>query len=204
MRDLLGALPPSLLLPVVTLLLIAEAGTIPGMLVPGTAVLLSLGLFAQTGLVSLTAALCAAVCGAVLGPQLGYYNGRRWRLHALPPLIPTRAVAAWERAGTLVARYGVPAVAFGQWLFAARLVTPRLAGYSGVPYRTYTAANAPSAVLWAITITTAGYLLGVQAHRLFSSGINVAAAILVIAVAGGLYLIRRARRRPEAPAPDSG
>lgn len=199
MRDLLEALPPGLLLPVAALLLSLEAGTLlPGMLIPGTAVLLALGFFAQTGFVTLGAALTAAICGAVLGAQLGYVNGRRWRRRSAPPVIPPLVAAGWARAGDFVERHGIPAVAAGQWLFAARALTPRLAGWSGVGYPVFSLANAPSAVLWAATLTTGGYILGAQAQTLFANGVNIAAAVLVVAAFTALHLYRRARRPAES------
>ncbi|PSK95453.1 membrane-associated protein [Murinocardiopsis flavida] len=203
MKDLLEALPPGLLLPVAALLLVLEAGTLlPGMLIPGTAVLLALGFFAQSGFVTLAAALTAAILGAVVGAQFGYGNGRRWRRRSAPPVIPPIIAAGWARAGGFVERHGVPAVAAGQWLFAARALTPRLAGWSGVGYPAFSLANTPSAVVWAATLTTGGYVLGAQAQQLFANGVNIAAAVLVVAAFAALHLYRRARR-PAASAPNT-
>ncbi|MER6009014.1 DedA family protein [Nonomuraea angiospora] len=152
MSELLGQLSPPLVLIVGWLLIVAEAGLLIGVLLPGTSVLVALGYLSHLGVVPLGATIAVAAFAAVTGTQLSFLLGRRrkgpsaTRLDALSRF--------WERGRLLLVRRGVWAVMVGQWLGSARTLVPRLAGWSGMPYRAFACASMPVAGTWAATLVT--------------------------------------------------
>jgi membrane-associated protein len=186
----LGSLQGPVLLLVAGLLLIPESGLAIGFFLPGTTLLFALGFCAHAGLVPLAAALPVAAAGAVLGPQLGYFRGRRrkdapsWLLNRLPARIPGKVQA-------YLLQHPVLSVACGQWLVSARMVTPWLAGRT-LPWRRFTVANVPSAILWATSLTALGYVAGVQVTQWLNTGMTAIGIGAVVALAG--YGVFRALR----------
>ncbi len=74
-------------------------------------------------------------------------------------------------------------VACGQWLVSARMLTPWLSGRL-LPWRRFTLANVPSAVLWATSLVTLGYLVGVEVTQRLNVGMTVVGVVAVVAVLG--------------------
>ncbi|WP_169946116.1 DedA family protein [Microbispora sp. H11081] len=155
MADLLGRLPVPLVLAVAAMLIVAEAGTLAGVVLPGTSVLVALGYLTRLGVLPLAGTIAVAVAAAVAGTHLSYAQGRRRAGAAtIHPLAGRFAPAAWARARRMVARRGAWAVAGGQWLGAARTLVPRLTGWSGVPYAAFARVSVPTAAAWATTLVT--------------------------------------------------
>ncbi|GAB3142264.1 DedA family protein [Microbispora hainanensis] len=155
MADLLGRLPAPLVLAVAAILIVAEAGTLAGVALPGTSVLVALGFLSRLDVLPFAGTLAVAVAAAVAGPQLSYAQGRRREGAAsVHPLAGRFAPAAWARARRMVARRGAWAVAGGQWLGAARTLVPRLTGWAGVPYADFARVSVPTAAAWAATLVT--------------------------------------------------
>lgn len=86
------------------------------------------------------------------GTQLGYLRGRRSGLPTPAWLDAQRQRAIW------LLRRGSASLYLAQWLVGLRTLTPRLAGATDFDHRAFTAASAPSAVIWSTTLTTLGYL----------------------------------------------
>ncbi|GAA1706389.1 hypothetical protein GCM10009765_64790 [Fodinicola feengrottensis] len=178
----LSSLQGPVLLLVAGLLLIPESGLAIGFFLPGTTLLFALGFCAHAGMVPLAAALAAAAVGAVLGPQVGYFRGRRRR--AVPSRWLARVPAGiTERVQGYLVRHPMLSVACGQWLVSARMLTPWLSGRL-LPWRRFTLANVPSAVLWATSLVTLGYLVGVEVTQRLNVGMTVVGVVAVVAVLG--------------------
>lgn len=155
MAELLGRLPAPLVLAVAAMLIVAEAGTLAGVALPGTSVLVALGYLTRLGVLPFAGTVAVAVAAAVAGTQLSYGQGRRREGAAsIHPLADRLAPAAWARARRMVARRGAWAVAGGQWLGAARTLVPRLTGWAGVPYAAFARVSVPTAAAWAATLVT--------------------------------------------------
>ncbi|MGH3911007.1 MAG: DedA family protein, partial [Pseudonocardiaceae bacterium] len=160
------------------LFLIAESGLIIGMVLPGTTMLIGLGLWAGTQGGSLAGALVVAPVATVLGTHLGYLRGRAHADAPLPNWLPTwltELVTGRGQAATM------GAVACGHWTVAARLWMPRLVGRLGVPYRLFGPAVAVSGLLWASTLILLSRLLGQQVAE--RTGWAILLGVLVLAVA---------------------
>src|SRR5262245_4659969 len=120
----MSVMPAPLVLIVVGLAVVTESALLFGLVLPGSTLLVTLGLATRLGEVPLEAAVPVAVAAAVLGGQLAYLRGRRTggtrtsgRLHQ-----------TIERAESLIARHGAWSIAIAQWIAGLRTFAPRLAG----------------------------------------------------------------------------
>jgi membrane-associated protein len=152
MSELLGQLSPPLVLIVGWLLIVAEAGLLIGVFLPGTSVLVALGYLSHLDVVPLGATIAVAASAAVTGTQLSFLLGKRRK--GPSPWQPGALSAFWEGGRRLLVRRGIWAVMVGQWLGAARTLVPRLAGWSGMPYSAYACASLPAAGMWAATLVS--------------------------------------------------
>lgn len=196
MSDLLGQLSPPLLLVVAWVFLVAEAGLLVGVALPGTSVLVALGYFSHLGVVPLGGAIAVAACAAVVGTQISYLWGRR---REGAPSFHRFAPGRWDRPRELLGKYGRWAVAGGQWFGSARTLTPRLAGWAGMPYRTFATASLPTACAWAATLVTLSYHLAPEIIQQVTTHLAVAGPVLVAAWLLVAWAVR-ARLRTQAKA----
>ncbi len=148
--DLLDALAAQ---PVLAALLMggaawAESTLGLGTLVPGeTAVAVGAGALG-TGPV-LWLAWVVVSLGAFLGDHLGYLVGRRTGpALARGRLVRKAGVRRWQRAVTLLDRYGAPVLVVGRLVPGVRTLLGVAAGAVGMSYRRYAAAAALAALLW--------------------------------------------------------
>ncbi|WP_370968712.1 DedA family protein [Amycolatopsis sp. cg9] len=144
LRPLLDA-PPAVVYLVCALVIAAETALLPGIVLPTLSTLLLMGFLAERGTLDFGLALTVAVAAAVLGDQLAYLEGRRWG----PRLARRVGRQRWDRAESVLARYGVPAVIAGRCLVGLRTLVPRVAGSAAMPYRRFAAGSVAAAVLWA-------------------------------------------------------
>ncbi|MGC5019205.1 DedA family protein [Micromonospora sp. DT47] len=197
--DVLVGLPPALVLALVFLLPALEASTFLGLLVPGEVAVLVGGVLAHEGRLPLWAVMVAALAGAALGDQTGYLVGRRYG-HRLLARTPRRFVRSGElrRAMDLVRRRGAVAVVLGRWAAALRALVPGLAGLSGIPQRTFTAANLTGGAIWAVTVALLGYLFAASyrlLERRLGLGGEALLAVFLLLIAIWFWRHRDAARR---------
>lgn len=189
--------PVPVVLVVSCAVLVVESGTLVGMALPGSTLLVALGLWSLTAPHALVPAIAASALGTVAGAHLGWWRGR-----AGPPVAglpgPVRRLAesrAAQASAWLAQRHG-PATALllvcGHWAAAARPVMPRVAGAAGVPYRIAGPALVVSGSAWAATIVLLGNRIG--ALVLTSAAWAPVAPVALLVVVLVLHS-RRQRRR---------
>ncbi|MEV0586911.1 VTT domain-containing protein [Nonomuraea sp. NPDC050310] len=192
----LGLLPGPAVLGVATLALVVEAGLLAGLFVPGTSILLILGVLSQLGVTPLALAIPLAAAGTVAGAHVGFWRGRTTGLPSVRLL---------DRCRDLVGRHRGWAVAVGHWSSAGRTLVPRISAAGGMPYRTFALAVVPSAVAWAGAVVTLGYTQA-AAYRTWSDALGVVGPVLAVLLIGALVLSARTPRRrarsPRPPRPD--
>jgi membrane protein DedA with SNARE-associated domain len=186
--DVAAALPAPAVLAATAVLLMVESGTLVGIVLPGSTLLVALGLWAHLVPTALPAAVAVAAAATVAGANLGWWLGRSGSGWGRRPAAQARA----ERAHRWLAGRGGPATAVllvcGHWAAVARPIMPRVAGGAGVPYRIAGPALAASGSAWAATLVLLGNRVG--PHVLTHVGwAPVAVVALVVAV-----LVVRARQ----------
>jgi membrane-associated protein len=188
--------PVPAVLTVACVLLVVESGTLVGMAVPGTTLLVALGLWSHTAPQALAPAIVAAAAATVTGAHLGWWRGR-----AAPAWAgDTRRIAARAaQARSWLADRGPLAtaalLACGHWAAAARPIMPRIAGAAAVPYRTAGPVLALSGSAWATTLV----LLGNRMGPVVLTSAAWAPIVLVALLVGALVVRSRRTRADDSP-----
>jgi membrane protein DedA with SNARE-associated domain len=168
-----------------------------GLPLPGEAALVTSGVLAHEGRLSIELVVAVAAIAAIIGDNLGYLLGARGgrRLLERDGRLAghrRRFLAAGER---FYERHGPKAVFLARWVFGARVTAAWLAGVNRMPWRTFMVFNALGGILWALTVGTVGYLLGAAGARIVQTAGVGALVVLVAAAATALELGWRRRRR---------
>ncbi|HVS29381.1 MAG TPA: DedA family protein [Solirubrobacteraceae bacterium] len=176
----------------------AESSGLP---VPGETALITAGILAQQGKLTLVWVIVIAAGAAIVGDNIGYLLGRRLGHAALvrgrwQKERRTRMLAVSER---FFERHGAKAVFFGRWLPVLRVWAAWVAGATEMHWRTFVVFNAAGGILWATTVGLAAYLVGHAATTVFATGGIVAgvAVVVVLVVVYGVFN-RRTHRRVES------
>jgi membrane protein DedA with SNARE-associated domain len=207
--DWLWALPVCALLGLVVVLLVAESGSPIGLVLPGSSLVLGLGVLAGTGLLPIPVAAMTVTAATVAGSALAHRSASRGGSGVLLPtgtglarLLPAhvrrlvdRSASPWADA---VARRPVGTAALAHLVTGSRTIAPRIAARTGVPLSTMLRGTVPAALLWAWGLVAAGALAGTTTP-LVDSTVAVAGTAVVV-VLTWVLLRRRTRARAAAPA----
>jgi membrane-associated protein len=167
----------------------AEHALFVGTFVPGEVILPLTGVAAATtGVVAWPAAAACATAGGFLADQLTYWLAR-WLVRRRGGRPPARGSGRLARPAAIVRelyrRHGALALVLGRFVAGVAPFVAPGAGWAGMPYRRFAAANALANVLWGPVMVGAGYLFGVQAARLEGpwrwAGLAVTGGLLLLA-----------------------
>jgi membrane protein DedA with SNARE-associated domain len=181
------AVPSRLGYPVLFALIFGESAGLP---LPGETALLTAGVLAGTGRLSLPFVIAVAIVAAVAGDTLGYWLGRRGGRPVLAHRGPFAAFRrlALERGERFFERHGAKTVFLGRFVPGVRVGVAVLAGAGGMPWPRFAIYNLTGAFVWASTVASLASLVGPA----------VAAAMWVTAlsaaVIAGLMALVRSRR----------
>lgn len=176
----------------------AESAGLP---IPGETALISAGLLAASGQLSLPAVIAVAATAAILGDNLGYVLGRRGGRafllrNGFGARHRRRAVEVGDR---FFARHGAKTVFLGRWVTGLRIVAAVMAGATRMPWRTFVVFNALGAVAWAASLASAAALLGPVVVGILYVGGVAAAALLATGGGARAWLRRRSGREVATP-----
>jgi membrane-associated protein len=139
----------------------AETGLFIGFFLPGDSLLVTAGLFAAKGDLSIVKVLLGAVVAAILGHAVGYWFGQKAgeRLYARPDsrffkrkhLQDTQAFYEKHGAKTIVLSRFVPIV---------RTFAPIVAGVAHMSYKRFMLYNIVGGIGWVFSMCLLGYFLG--------------------------------------------
>lgn len=168
----------------VFLLALSESIPLIGVVVPGTAVILALGVLVPSGVVKLWPLLIAATAGAIVGDGLSFWLGHRyhreilgrWPLNRYPELI--------ERSEAFFKKHGDKSVFIARFVPGVRAFIPLLAGMLGLPVWRFYAVNITSALVWAPAHILPAVLFGAS-FRALGTAAKPVAILLVIVIATG-------------------
>jgi undecaprenyl-diphosphatase len=180
--------PAHLGYPVLFALVFGESAGVP---LPGETALLTAGVLAGAGRLSLPIVIGVAVAAAVLGDTLGYWLGRRGGRAVLTrhggPLAALRALAL-ERGERFFDRHGAKTVFLGRFVPGVRVVAAVLAGAGAMSWPRFAIYNVSGAFAWASLVAGLASLVGpTVAAALWIAALGAAAA-------AGLVAVLRARR----------
>jgi membrane protein DedA with SNARE-associated domain len=184
-------------LPIVFLLIAIETMGIP---VPGETALITAGIVASRGHLSIEAVIAVAAAAAILGDNVGFALGRRLGRRVLTapgPLLHhrRRVVAVGE---PFFDRHGPKAVFLGRWVTGLRITAAWMAGVTRMSWPTFLFWNALGGIAWATSIGLLAYFVGHSAEKLIHLAGIGGAVVVVLGGVGLWFALRLRRRRAEA------
>ena len=174
----------------------AESGLFFGFFVPGDSLLFTAGLLSSQGhLAPLPVILVGCFVAAVAGDQVGYLFGAR----VGPSLFrrPDSRIFKQEyveKARAFFERHGSKTIVLARFVPIVRTFAPILAGVGEMQYRTFVTFNLIGGLLWAVGVTSLGYILGETAPWVEDYLLLVIAVIILLSVLPVALEVLRSRR----------
>jgi len=139
----------------------AETGLLVGFFLPGDSLLITAGLFAARGDLSIHALIPTLILAAIVGNATGYWIGARTgaALYSRPDSLLFRREHV-RMTHEYYERHGGKTVVLAQFIPILRTFAPVVAGVGQMGYRQFAMFNVLGAILWVSSMTSAGYLLG--------------------------------------------
>ena len=185
------------------LIIFAESGLFFGFFLPGDSLLFTAGLLSsQDKLPALPILLVGCFIAAVAGVQVGYLFGRK-----VGPALFRRPDSRIfkqeyiERSQEFFERHGSKTIVLARFVPVVRTFAPIVAGVGKMRYRTFVTYNVVGALLWAVGITTLGYVLGDRVPWVEENLELAIFAIIGLSLIPVLIEVIRARREPK-PTPE--
>jgi membrane-associated protein len=162
-------------------------------IVPSETAVITAGVVAAAGDLSLAMIIPAAAAGAFLGDNSAYFIGRRFGSRATERFFSSeRAKQRIEWADQQLRERGGELIAVGRFIPGGRTAVALSAGTLRFPWRRFVVFDAVAALGWAVYSALLGYYGG----RTFEGGWGLLLALVTaFAVAGGIELTRWALRR---------
>jgi membrane-associated protein len=143
------------------LIIFAETGLLIGFFLPGDSLLITAGLFAARGDLNLPLLIVTLIPAAILGNATGYQIGKRTgkALYSRPDSLLFRREHL-RMTHEYYERHGGKTIIIAQFAPILRTFAPVVAGVAEMGYRRFASYNIIGAILWIISMTLTGYLLG--------------------------------------------
>ena len=170
--------------------------------VPSESSVITAGVVASSGDLSVSLVVVAAAAGAFAGDNTAYLLGRRFGTRIEARFFRgERGRKQIQWAERQLAERGGELIVIGRFIPGGRTAVTLSAGTLGYPWRRFALFDAAAAVVWALYATLLGYFGGRAFEHAPWKGLLLALAI-AFAVAGLIELTRwlLKRRRPSSPA----
>jgi membrane protein DedA with SNARE-associated domain len=170
-----------------------------GLPVPGETILLAAGFFAASdGRFMLPLVMLVAATGAVIGDNIGFAVGHHYgrgfllRYGKFVFLTPRRLV----HINNFFEKHGEKTILVARFITGLRVFAAIFAGASAMRWRVFVVYNIAGAILWAVVITTLGYLFG-NSWPLLEKWVGRSGVFMLlagVAVAAILWRVRAHRK----------
>jgi membrane-associated protein len=165
-------------------LIFGESGMFIGFFFPGDTLLLTAGIFAAQGKLSLLLSILVVASAAIAGDNVGYQIGRRFghKLFTKPDsLIFNKEYI--ERAHAFYKRFGGRAMLLAHFVPVVRTFAPPVAGAAEMPLKQFVIFDAIGDCTWATLLILIGYWFGSRIPNI-DHYILLAVAFVIIATLG--------------------
>lgn len=177
------------------LVIFAETGLLAGFFLPGDSLLITAGIFAAAGKLSLVGVMIAVVLGAIIGNTSGYFIGQKFgpavfnnqQSKFFKPEYVAEAHAFFEK-------YGWQAVILARFVPIVRTLIPTMAGVSRMPFGIFTLYNVIGAILWGVVLPAVAYYFGKLIPDLDKYILLIVGVVLVVSVLPILWKVFQSRR----------
>ena len=143
------------------LFIFAETGLLIGFFLPSDSLLITAGLFAARGDLSLPLLIVTLIPAAILGNATGYQIGKRTgkALYSRPDSLLFRREHV-RMTHEYYERHGGKTIILAQFAPILRTFAPVVAGVAEMGYKRFASYNVVGAIAWITSMTLGGYLLG--------------------------------------------
>ncbi len=177
-------------------IIFAESGLFFGFFLPGDSLLFTAGIFASQGFFSITLLIILTFFAAILGDSVGYWFG----FLTGPKLFRKKNSFFFHkdhvaRAKNFYARHGGKAILLARFLPIVRTFAPIVAGIGGMNYRAFLFFNVLGAVLWAMGVPLAGFLLGQSIPHIDKYLLPIILGIIVLSLLPSVPPFLKARKK---------
>jgi membrane-associated protein len=170
----------------------AESGVMVGLFLPGDTLLLSAGVLAATGKLSLASVMIVVAIAAIVGDNVGYQIGKSLgpRLFRKKDGVIFRKEYI-ERAEVFYEKYGAKAMLIEHFIPIVRSFVPVTAGASKMNRTLFVICNAIGDIAWAVSFTLFGYFIGSRIPGVDKYIEPVLALVILAFLAPTLYHLGR-------------
>ena len=178
----------------------AESGLLIGFFLPGDSLLFTAGLLASQGKLNFPVILVGCFVAAVAGDQVGYAFGNR-----VGPALFRRPESRLfkhenlEKAQAYFDKYGSKTIVLARFVPIVRTFAPILAGVGTMEYRTFVRFNVIGGFIWAVGVTSIGYVLGDTIPDIDKYLLPIIGVIILLSLIPVFLELRRARRGGARP-----
>jgi membrane-associated protein len=177
----------------IALIIFAESGMFVGFFFPGDTLLLTAGIFAAQGKLSLATLIPVIALAAIVGDNAGYHIGKRYGrgLFRKPDGIVFRQQYV-QRAEQFYERFGSKTMLMAHFVPVVRTFAPAVAGVARMNYKKFFIFDAIGDIAWAIVVTMIGYWFGTKIPNIDHYILLAVAAVVVITLGPTLYHLVKA------------
>lgn len=192
----------------IALLVFGESGMFLGFFFPGDTLLLTAGIFAAQGKLSLAAVIVVVAAAAIIGDNVGYHIGRRYgrRLFRKPDSLLFRQEHV-QRAEVFFERFGPKAMLVAHFVPVVRTFLPPVAGVARMDRRQFVIFDAIGDIVWAVSVTLVGYWFGTRIPNIDRYILLAVAAAVILTLGPSIYHLVQAmirdRRQKKPSSKDS-
>ncbi len=193
-------------LAVVCGIVFSETGLFFGFFLPGDSLLVTAGILAAAGHLSLTGLLTLVTFCAILGDQLNYFVGRQagQALYSRPDSLFFKK-RHLERAHEFYEKNGVKTIIIARFIPIVRTFCPAVAGAARMTYRTYLIFDIAGGVVWVFTTVLGGFFLGRSMPNVKENlHIVIAVVVFLSLLPAIIETVRQRRTRRAGAAPPAG
>jgi membrane-associated protein len=186
-------------LAVVCAIVFTETGLFFGFFLPGDSLLVTAGILAAAGHLSLGGLLGLVTLCAILGDQLNYFVGRQagQALYRKEDSLFFKRKHL-ERAHAFYEKNGVKTIIIARFVPIVRTFCPAVAGAASMNYRTYLTFDVVGGVLWVFSMVLGGFFLGRSVPNVNQNLHIVIAAVVFLSLIPAFLELMRQRRAERA------
>jgi membrane-associated protein len=176
-------------------IIFGESGMFIGFFFPGDTLLLTAGIFAAQGKLSLPLALIVISLAAIAGDNVGYHIGKRYgrRLFRKPDglLFRQEYVARTEK---FYEKHGSKTMLIAHFIPVIRTFAPAVAGIARMTYKQFVVFDAIGDIAWAVVVTLIGYYFGSKIPNIDHYILLAVAAVVLLTLGPTFYHVAKALR----------
>jgi membrane-associated protein len=180
----------------VCVIVFVETGLFFGFFLPGDSLLVSAGVFAAAGHLSLASLLIIVSLCAVVGDQVGYWIGRKagQALYSREDSFFFRKQHLL-RAHEFYEKYGGKTIVLARFVPIVRTFAPAVAGAAEMNYRRFVSYNVFGGILWVWSMVLIGYSLGSAVPDIERHIHIIIVVVVFLSILPGIVEVVRARSR---------